>query len=291
LLFLAAAVAAQAQFTLTTNNGTITITAYTGSGASVVIPSTTNGLPVTSIGPTAFEDYPYGNILTNITIPNSITNIGDRAFQSCNALLSITIPGSVISIGSGAFNSCQKLSSVTFANGVTSIGTNMFAGCDRLTSVTIPNSVISIEDGAFDSCIALTAIIIPGSVTSIGSGAFSLSYGLSSAYFLGNAPSLGGGVFEVDRMTVYYQPFTTGWSNTFDGWPTAPWIPPLPAPGIATYSNQPVVFFPLTIIGTNFEVQMTTNLASGNWVAVTNGIPFIGVQISNAPSPAFFRIQ
>lgn len=71
-----------------------------------------------------------------------------------------------------------------------------------------------------------------------------------------------------------------------------PWNPPLPAPGIAVYSNQPVLFFPLPpVTGTNYVLQMTTNLASGNWVTVSNGVPLIGVQITNAPSPAFFRLQ
>jgi alpha-tubulin suppressor-like RCC1 family protein len=66
-------------------------------------------------------------------------------------------------------------------------------------------------------------------------------------------------------------------------------VPP-PALGISTYSNLPVIFFP-TATGTTYVLQMTTNLASGNWVTVTNGIPFSGLQITNAPSPAFFRLQ
>lgn len=65
---------------------------------------------------------------------------------------------------------------------------------------------------------------------------------------------------------------------------------PPPPLGIGTYSNAPVVFFP-TILGTKHTLQMTTNLASGNWVTVTNGIPFSGVQITNAPGTAFFRLQ
>ena len=63
-----------------------------------------------------------------------------------------------------------------------------------------------------------------------------------------------------------------------------------PALGISIYGNQSVVFFP-TSTGTNFVLQMTTNLASGNWATVTNGIPFSGLQITNAPSPAFFRLH
>jgi hypothetical protein len=66
--------------------------------------------------------------------------------------------------------------------------------------------------------------------------------------------------------------------------------PTPPALGIATYSNKPAVFFP-TATGTNFVLQMTTNLASGNWVAVTNGVPFSCVVITNPPANAFFRLH
>ena len=59
--------------------------------------------------------------------------------------------------------------------------------------------------------------------------------------------------------------------------------------GIATVSNLPVVVWPAS--ATNVVLQMTTNLTSGNWVTVTNGIPFTGLQITNAPGTAFFRLQ
>ena len=67
----------QAQFAFTTDNGAITITGYdTAAGLDVVIPAMTNGYPVTSIGVNAFQ---YSGI-TNVTIPNSVTGIGDYAF-------------------------------------------------------------------------------------------------------------------------------------------------------------------------------------------------------------------
>src|SRR5260221_4676128 len=72
-LLLAWPAAMQAQFTFFTNNGAITITGYTGSAGVVVIPSTTNGYPVTRIGDNAFSDK---HSLTSIIIPNSVTNIG-----------------------------------------------------------------------------------------------------------------------------------------------------------------------------------------------------------------------
>jgi len=61
-----------------------------------------------------------------------------------------------------------------------------------------------------------------------------------------------------------------------------------PALGISTYGSQPVILYPQS--GKFFVLQMTTNLASGNWVTVTNGVPFISVQITNAPLNAFFRL-
>ena len=112
--------------------------------------------------------------LTSVTIPNSVTSIGSSTFESCSGLTSVTIPNSVTSIGSSAFSGCSGLTSVTIPNSVTSIGDWTFAGCSGLTSVTIPNSVTSIGYSAFNSCSGLTSITIPNSVTSIGSSAFYL---------------------------------------------------------------------------------------------------------------------
>ena len=118
--------------------------------------------------------------LTSITIPNSVTYIGNGAFCRCHGLTSVVIGNSVTSIGNNAFYNCWGLTSVTIPNSVTSIGKGAFEGCSELTSIEIPNSVTSIEDEAFYGCAGLTSIEIPNSVTSLGFGAFKNCRSLTS---------------------------------------------------------------------------------------------------------------
>src|SRR5574344_1619940 len=114
----------------------------------------------------------YNDNDANVTIPDGVTEIGDRAFCDCNRLTSVTIPNSVTSIGYRTFSCCESLISVIIPNSVTSIGTWAFENCTNLTSITIPNSVKSIGEWAFSNCESLKSITIPNSVTSIGSWAF-----------------------------------------------------------------------------------------------------------------------
>ena len=110
--------------------------------------------------------------LTNINIPNSVTNIGDEAFLSCESLTSINIPNSVTNIGSLAFDGCNSLTSINIPNNMTNIEVGAFLGCESLNSINIPNSVTNIGDLAFRGCYSLTSINIPNSVTNIGKSAF-----------------------------------------------------------------------------------------------------------------------
>ena len=109
---------------------------------------------------------------TNYIIPNSVTNIGDKAFEDCKSLVSINIPNSVTNIGDNAFMYCKSLTSIKIPDGVTNIGSWAFLGCESLTSINIPNSVTNIREETFSHCKSLTSIKIPNSVTNIGSWAF-----------------------------------------------------------------------------------------------------------------------
>ena len=102
--------------------------------------------------------------LTNINIPNSVTNIGYEAFFLCRSLTKINIPNGVTNIGYNAFSDCHSLTNINIPNSVTNIGDAAFSGCSSLTKINIPNGVTNIGDIAFSGCDSLTKIKIPSSV-------------------------------------------------------------------------------------------------------------------------------
>ena len=118
--------------------------------------------------------------LTSLTLPSSVTSIGNDAFTGCCGLTSLTIPSGVTSIGGGTFWGCWGLTSLTIPSGVTSIGNYTFTGCSGLTSLTLPSGVTSIGDYAFQDCSGLTSLTLPSGVTSIGICAFYDCSGLTS---------------------------------------------------------------------------------------------------------------
>jgi hypothetical protein len=152
-----------------------------------------NTYSVTGIWHYAFQ---YSS-LTSITIPKSLTWIGENAFYGCSHLNSVHISdleswlnvgieelrrmaSSPIPLAHHLYVNGQEVKDLVIPNTMISISYCSFRGWSFLTSVTIPNSVISIGNYAFENCSGLTSVTIPNSVTSISSSAFENCSGLTS---------------------------------------------------------------------------------------------------------------
>ena len=150
------------------------------SDGHVTIPNT-----VIEIGEKAFNRC-YS--LKSVSIPSSVTKIGDWGF-SATRLASVIIPNSVKSIGKYAFSVCDELTSITIPESVTYIGNDAFASCRSLKSVSLPNTISNI--GFFDFCSSLTSIIIPNSVTNIDAYAFNRCVSLTSVIIPNSVAEIG----------------------------------------------------------------------------------------------------
>lgn len=117
--------------------------------AEIVIPAALGGCPVKTIEASAFGSC---SDLTSVTLPNSITSIGENAFYGCSALTSITLSSQLTAIGRKTFQGCTSLSSITIPDGVTTIGGEAFRGCSSLSSIMIPSSVTTMGGAAFSGC-------------------------------------------------------------------------------------------------------------------------------------------
>ncbi len=154
---------------------------------------------VTTIGENSFFKCEY---LESIVLSNSLTSIGKSAFSGCSILKSIEIPNSVISIGERAFEYCGNLESVLLPNNLEAIPDMLLWGANiYLTSINIPSSVKTIGLHAFDNC-AFTSITIPEGVLTIGEGAFQRCNKLSSVSIPSTVTNIGDYAFASSGRSI-----------------------------------------------------------------------------------------
>ena len=151
---------------------------------------------------------------SKLTIPSTVTTIGDTSCHSNTALTSLYIPNNVKVIESYAFAHCDALKSVIFTNGLTEIKASAFQECTSLTSVSIPSGVKNIYGEAFMRCRNLSSVNISNTVTNIYGLAFAYTK-LSDVYIPSSIKSFDttSRVFQEDgSFTVYGQKGTAAQS-------------------------------------------------------------------------------
>lgn len=267
VLFLLVARVAQAQFTYTTNNGTITITRYTGPANSVSVPAAINGLPVTGIAEYAFSYGYYGWNLTHLTIPDTVTNVSELALYDCAGLSTISVDPlnpAYSSVDGVLFNHEQTIL-VQYPGG-------------RTGSYTIPNSVTAIGKWAFNWCLNLTEIAVPAGVTNIGVSAFTACVSLANITVDAMNPvysTLDGVLFSKDQTTLMYYPLNRNRNYTVPNSVTS-----IADAAFEGHSKLAEVTMgdSVTNIGMNafYSCEQLTNVVLGDGVATIGDQAFLG---------------
>ncbi len=227
-------------FGFLTNDSGVTITSYRNplGYTDIIIPATMYGMPVTAIGPSAFESCPS---LTSIVIPEGVTTIGNFAFASCGELTSVTLPSTLTSVGYGIINNSSKVTAIHIAadhsylsfsdgmlcekanqrliamiipSGTTQLiipGTVKIIGtrsinAQGVTNLTLSEGVTTIESYGIRYAYNLTALNVPSTLMELQSNAISGAYNLRTTLTLPNGATVAENAFPDSRVTITYAP-------------------------------------------------------------------------------------
>ena len=236
-----------------TGDNTISITGYTGTSETVIVPSEIEGKKVSNIGSSAFYEcetikhliiqkgiteinnnaFVLCKNLETVILPEGLTNIGMSTFGGCESLINIDIPDTVKTIETDAFSGCLKLSSIKLPNGLKVIEDSTFANCKSLQAIELPNSIERIEECAFAGCNSLSFVEIPNGVTIIFDGAFLGCESLTKIVIPNSVKIIRKNVFEycietelgfiitnkvLENLVIYADPnsYARTYANTYD---------------------------------------------------------------------------
>lgn len=180
-------------FTYINSGGSIAITGCDKTVTEAVIPAQIDGVPVTRIADSAFDDC---SALVSVTIPNGVVEIGNYAFRGCTSLRSVSLPESLITLRYSVFSNCTSLVELNIPKTITALGNYMFYGCTSLSSVILPDSLRDIGAYAFYGCTALKNVDFGKGLRTVGEYAFSDCIALTSVNLPEGTVTLGGWAFS-----------------------------------------------------------------------------------------------
>lgn len=189
------------------------LTSYTGSEEHVMIPEGVKrigGNPDNSI----FEDTE--TEIKSVVIPDSVIEIGERAFYTCLQLEEVTMGNGVKKIGQEAFAGCFKMKTIHLSDSLQEIGLRAFNFCESLEALELPSSLRNIEMEAFGNCISLKSLNIPDGVQAIPPGTFDRCSSMEELYIPSSVTKIGAGsklmpqyvgertgLEDCDNLTIY----------------------------------------------------------------------------------------
>ena len=172
------------------DDDSVTITDYIGNEEDVNVPSIIAGKTVKKIGSNISDG------IKKITIPSTVTEIGDSAFIYSNSLKEVKLSDGLKKIGECAFSNCINLEKVEIPNSVEEIGDSAFSCCESIERIELPSSLNSISNDLFYGCISLSEVVINDNVTSIGMYSFGGCDNLKTITLPNNLETIGDYAFD-----------------------------------------------------------------------------------------------
>lgn len=177
---------------------------------TLIIPRYLNGVKASTIKKTGFyysgwdKKYQFDKLI----LPNTLTSIGENAFDSCGNLAEVEIPSSVELINAGSFNYCTTLSKINIPEGVETIGAGVFANCYALSEINLPSSLATIGEFSFSSC-GFVSFTLPKQFTAVPDGMLTSCTKLTTVIFEGDITKIGANAFaDCDALTSFTIPDT-----------------------------------------------------------------------------------
>lgn len=180
-----------ASFDTNAVEGGVSICQYHGDLKSVIIPETIDGAKVVAIESGAFTNAE----VTGVKIPDSVTQINEKAFYFCMTIVEVEFGSGVLEVGDEAFEGCFALTKVSLNQGLKSIGEMAFGNTPSLVDVSLPDSLEFMGEGAFVLS-GIKELTIPGSVKTIEEQVFSTCSNLERIVLEDGVESIKHNAFE-----------------------------------------------------------------------------------------------